>query len=201
MKVVLNRLIPMCTLCLLGSATAIAQQPHVHGAGKLFVGQENQTWELMFEIPAANAIGFEHLPTSDAETARIKTYINAVENNKALVIAEAGCRLRGAEHAIDEVFLSAVDEHHEHDHDHDKHAHHHQDKHEHHDHDGHEHHGEHYSVEFTLTFTCENATNEFVINVFDGAFGLNELNTEWFTESGQGATTLTPASRTLKFDN
>lgn len=227
----MKKLTSICTACLFVSGVVSAQQPHVHGEGKLLVGQEGQTWELMFEIPAANALGFEYLPTNDAEIAKIEAYIEAVQNNTGLVDAGDSCRLQGVEHTIGDVFFNELNEHghdehdhdehqhdeqnhdeHEHEHEHDEHEHsehdHNEHEHDEHDHDKHDHeahdykgHGAHYSVNFTLSFNCDNDSSEFIINVFDNAFDLNELNTEWFTEDGQGATTLTPSSRTLSFDN
>ena len=174
----------------------------------------------MFEIPAANALGFEYLPTNDAEIAKIEAYIEAVQNNTGLVDVGDSCRLQGVEHTIGDVFFNELNEHGHDEHDHDEHQHdeqnhdeHEHDEHSEHDHDEHEHdkhdheahdyegHGAHYSVNFTLSLNCDNDSSEFIINVFDNAFDLNELNTEWFTEGGQGATTLTPSSRTLSFDN
>ena len=89
----MKKLTSICTACLFVSGVVSAQQPHVHGKGKLLVGQEGQTWELMFEIPAANALGFEYLPTNDAEIAKIESYIEAVQNNTGLVDAGDSCRL------------------------------------------------------------------------------------------------------------
>ncbi|KUM37925.1 ZrgA family zinc uptake protein [Pseudomonas sp. EpS/L25] len=106
--------LPLLTLCL---AAALAQPAfahgtqddhdehehgslgaHVHGESHLDMAQTDTGLELQWRSPAADLVGFEHAPRSQAEKDAVAALRQALENPQALVKlpAAAECKLAEA---------------------------------------------------------------------------------------------------------
>ncbi|WP_414154694.1 DUF2796 domain-containing protein [Pseudomonas sp. BNK-43-a] len=106
---------------------------HEHGVARLNVGLDGNTLELALESPAMNLVGFEHMPGSDADKAKVEAVRKQLEQPLKLfgLASAAGCKedqqelespLFGDEPSAKD---DDGDDDHDHDHDHD-HAHEHQ---------------------------------------------------------------------------
>ena len=200
----------LSALSLAFSASVRAQQ-HVHDQGEVFISQDNNQWLVMFTLPAVNALGFEHAPETPKELTRVKQLVADIERATPILKVDEGCSLDIVEHNLADLIVEVEhtfehnghNEHgHKHDHDehnHDKHDHdkhdHDEHEHEHHDHDDHE--ESHLDVEMSFQYTCQSPQFSIDFAVFDSASGLETLDAQWITQTGQGAQTVTPNARTL----
>lgn len=184
---------------------------HSHGQAQLQVALEPPRVELMLVSPAANLVGFEHLPRSEAQRREIETVRDWLGSNP-LVESGQGCRLVNSE--VSDGFGEAGAEHGHHDHHADHHDHHdksgdgHQQdhhgdhhKHGHHDHhkshDGHGHHddhdhgkAEHREFRVAQQLECSGAMESFSTGLMQRFPGIEELQVEWLGPDGQGSARL-----------
>lgn len=67
---------------------------HEHGVARLNVGLDGNTLELALESPAMNLVGFEHMPGSDADKAKIEAVRKQLEQPLKLfgLASSAGCK-------------------------------------------------------------------------------------------------------------
>jgi len=107
---------------------------HEHGHAKLNIAISDDQVLAELISPAANIVGFEHAPESEADHEAIESAAETLRNGESLLVfsAAAGCQLTDAD------VESELLEHDEHHGDHAKHDDHHDDK-----HDGHKHEDEH----------------------------------------------------------
>lgn len=171
---------------------------HVHGIAALNLALEGQEVHVELDSPAANIVGFEHAPSSEADHAALDKAVATLKDGDRLFRfnAEAGCRMEKAN-----VASSLLDEEHgehagEHkgDHDHEK-----QDKH---DNDKHEHEGEtHSDIEAAYHFECDQPgkLTQLTVELFEAFPGTEELKVQYVIESKQGAAELTAADHVVKF--
>ena len=176
---------------------------HVHGIAALNLALEGQEVHVELDSPAANIVGFEHAPSSEADHAALDKAVATLRDGDRLFRfnAEAGCRMEKAN-----VASSLLDqEHGEHagehkgEHDHGK-----QDEHGHakHEHEEHEHEGEtHSDIEAAYHFECERPgkLTRLTVELFEAFPGTEKLNVQYVIESKQGAAELTPADHVVKF--
>ena len=175
---------------------------HVHGIAALNVALEGQEVHVELDSPAANIVGFEHAPSSEADHAALDKAFATLKDGDRLFRfnAEAGCRMEKAN-----VASSLLDEEHgehagEHkgDHDHEKQDEHGHDKHEH----EHEHEGEtHSDIEAAYHFECDQPgkLTQLTVALFEAFPGTEKLKVQYIIESKQGAADLTAAGHVLKF--
>lgn len=78
---------------------AHAAEPHVHGQATLDVAVEGQLLSIALASPLDNVFGFERLPRTDAERARVRQAIASLRDGAALFLPspEAGCRPEAAQ--------------------------------------------------------------------------------------------------------
>lgn len=71
---------------------------HVHGEGSLNLVQEGNAVLIELEVPAANIVGFEHDPRTDAQNAAVAEAVATLRNGSGLFAfpAAAKCRLAHA---------------------------------------------------------------------------------------------------------
>ncbi len=182
-------------------------EAHVHGIASLNLALEGQEVHVELDSPAANIVGFEHAPSSEADHAELDKAVATLKDAGQLFRfdSEAGCRLEKAE-----VASALLDEkHNEHadDHAHEKkEAHGHDDhKHEQHGHEEHgheEHEGEtHSDIEAVYHFVCDQPgeLTQLTVELFEAFPGMEELDVQYVTESKQGAAELTPSSHVVRF--
>lgn len=154
----------LITICLILLSTQVySQHAHVHGQGKVLIAQDGDDWQLQFVLPAADVLGFEHVPETMEQKQAVESLSGKVGNVPNLVSIDGNCTVANSDVSIPELFtdFSKVEkssglasakhdhdhdthdhDHHKHDHDHHKHDHdhdHHNDDHNHHKHD-HDHH-------------------------------------------------------------
>ncbi len=78
---------------------AHAAEPHVHGQATLDVAVEGQVLAIALASPLDNVFGFERLPRTDAERARVRQAIASLRDGAALFLPspDADCRLEAAQ--------------------------------------------------------------------------------------------------------
>ncbi|MGK7912792.1 MAG: DUF2796 domain-containing protein [Synechococcus sp.] len=188
---------------------------HVHGVVELNAAVEGSRFYVEMVSPAVNIVGFEHAPNTAEQEAAIDDAIEVLEAGDSLfgLPTAASCSLASA------VVESDIEASHEGEHDHehgDEHAEH-EDEHDHdhdhgdehaehegeHDHD-HEHgdeHAEDVHSEFSASyeFECGNpeALNQVEVALFDAFPGIEQIEVQALTDSGQVGADLTPADATL----
>ncbi|QUJ67771.1 DUF2796 domain-containing protein [Photobacterium sp. GJ3] len=186
-------------------------EAHVHGQVELNMAQDGDDLLLEITAPAADVIGFEHPPETDAEQKALKDAILKLNRPEALLTlnASAGCQMH--EHQISHTLSDHTekhehenhsdhdhDEHHDHDgHNHDEHAHEH---HDHDDHDQHEH-AEHGEFSLQYTYHCDNIDklNTLTLKWFSQFPATEKVQLQAITEKGQQAATLTASQAEFRF--
>ena len=176
---------------------------HVHGIAGLNLALEGEEVHVELDSPAANIVGFEHAPSSEADHAALDKAVATLKNGDRLFKfnSEAGCRMEKAE--ITSALLDDEHDDHGHEtkeaHEHDEHKH---EKHGHeeHGHDKHEEHaGEvHSDIDAEYHFECEQP-GKLTVELFEAFSGMEEINVQYVIESKQGAAELTPANHVVKF--
>ena len=173
---------------------------HVHGIAHLNVALEGKNLYMEFVSPAANIVGFEHAPKTQAERDAVEAARNTLKNAEAVfkLPPAAGARLVDADVAS----TAERDEHHDGEHAHDDEKHHDEaagKDHAHHDAD--EHKGEtHSDFKAVYRFSCQNPDKLDTIEVrlFEQFPGIEEIDVQILTETKQTAAELTP--RKAKFN-
>ncbi len=181
---------------------------HVHGIAALNLALEGQEVHIEFDSPAANIVGFEHAPSSEADHAALDKAVATLKDGDRLFRfnAEAGCRMEKADVTsalLDEEHDEHADKHSS-DHDHEKKDGHGHEKHEHeeHAHEGHEQEGEtHSDIEAAYHFECDQPgkLKNLTVELFEAFPGTEKLKVQYVIESKQGAADLTAAGHVVRF--
>jgi len=145
---------------------------HVHGIAALNLALEGQEVHIELDSPAANTVGFEHAPSSEADHSALDKAVATLKDGDRLFRfnAEAGCRMEKA--GVTSALLSG------------------------------EHEGEtHSDIEAAYHFECAQPGKLTQLNVelFEAFPGMEKLNVQYVVESKQGAAQLTPADHVVKF--
>lgn len=176
---------------------------HVHGIAALNLAVEGKDVHVELDSPAANIVGFEHAPASEADHAALDKAVATLKDGARLLRfnAEAACRMEQARlmsSLLDEGYGGHGDAHEGHD-DHKK-------QHEHghgrHGHDGHEHEREtHADIEAVYHFECDHPDEltGLTVALFEAFPGTERLNVQYVVENKQGAAVLTPANPVIRF--
>ncbi len=178
---------------------------HVHGIAHLNVALEGENLYMEFVSPAANIVGFEYSPKTQAERDAVESALNTLKNAKAVFKLPPAAGARLVEASV--VSEAEHDTHHDAEHGHDgedhhasEHGHegegHHEEKagkdHEHHGAD--EHKGEtHSDFKAVYRFSCQNPDKLAIIDVrlFELFPGIEEIEVQILTETKQTAMELT----------
>jgi hypothetical protein len=180
---------------------------HVHGIAALNLALEGKEVQVELDSPAANIVGFEHAPSSEADHAALDKAVATLKGGDQLFRfnPEAGCRMEKAE--VSSALLDEDHHGHGHDHghgekeahDHDEHQH---EKHGHEEHGHEEHEGEtHSDIGAVYHFECDRPgkLTQLTVELFEAFPGTEKLNVQYVIESKQGAAELTPADHVVKF--
>jgi hypothetical protein len=175
---------------------------HVHGIAALNLALEGNEVHVELDSPAANIVGFEHAPSSEADHAALDKAVAILKDGDRLFRfnAEAHCRMEQSN-----VTSSLLDEEHgehEGDHDHKKKEAQGHDEHQHEAHGHEEHEGEtHSDIDVVYHFECDQPGKlaQLTVELFEAFSGMAELNVQYVVESKQGAAKLTPADHVVKF--
>ena len=171
---------------------------HVHGIGELNLALEGREVHVELDSPAANIVGFEHAPSSEADHAALDKAVATLKNGDQLFRfnKEAGCRLEDVQ-----VASALIEEEHE------GHAKEDPDKHSHeekegHDHEQDEHEDEvHSDIEAAYHFKCTEPDKimQLSVEIFEAFPGTEKLKVQYVVESKQGAGELTATNHVVKF--
>ncbi|MCK7460175.1 ZrgA family zinc uptake protein [Idiomarina aminovorans] len=78
-----------------------AANAHVHGQGQIFISQEENRWQISLTLPAADMLGFEHTPETDAERGALKKVAERLENNSQIVELSGRCSVTKVKHNLE----------------------------------------------------------------------------------------------------
>ncbi len=167
---------------------------HVHGIAALNLALEGQEVHIELDSPAANIVGFEHAPSSEADHAALDKAVAALKNGDQLFRFnnEAGCRMEKAD-----VTSALLDEEragkHSEDRDHEE-----KGEHGHEEHEGEETHSD---IEAVYHFECDQPgkLTQLTVELFEAFPATEELNVQYVIESKQGAKELTAKDHVVKF--
>lgn len=209
-------------LLALGSPMVAGSEPgvHSHGTAQLQVAREGQTFDILFETPAYNLVGFEHAPKNTEQKQAVAKAEAWLSEMPLLGTGTAACEVTAASvsHGLGSASPASVraDEHeheessHPHDRDHDdqKHSdseHHYHGAAHHETHDEHEHgyeqaHGDeagatHSEFEVAQQLTCSGPepVQTLTSPLFERFNALEQLHVEWVSGGGQGSVRLKSA--------
>lgn len=152
---------------------------HVHGIAALNLALEGDEVHIELESPAANIVGFEHAPSSDADHAALDKAVAMLKDGGKLFEfnASAGCSLEKAH--IESALMAEEHEHEKHEHEEETHA----------------------DIEAVYHFECEKPgkLTQLTVELFEAFPGMEKLNVQYVTENKQGASVLTSSSHVIKF--
>ncbi|MDR2459413.1 MAG: DUF2796 domain-containing protein [Deltaproteobacteria bacterium] len=186
---------------------------HVHGVGNVNISIDDKTVDIDLSGPLANYISFEHVPSTDAEKAEMKSMVDKLSNPTALFTlpADWGCTPEApvieGENIPEDILghaHSVGDHGHDHGHD-DGHDHGHDDGHDHGHDDGHDHGegGEHSDVDVEISYNCTSIkadTGEIdAKGLFTSFSNLHELNVQLIRPGGQTGVQLEPDKSVIKW--
>lgn len=160
---------------------------HIHSEGQLLIAQDDNAWRFEFVLPAADMLGFEHAPQTQAEVDTVKRLIKDAERVTLFLVLPKQCKITQVTHQLRDKLTHLSDEPYEHDH-----TKHHQDEHEH-EHE-HEHSDKvsHTDVTIAYEMECRSPIKSADIQLFSLASSLTKLQVQWITDASQGALILTP---------
>lgn len=171
---------------------------HVHGIAALNLALEGQEVHIEFDSPAANIVGFENAPSSEADHAALDKAVATLKDGDRLFKfnADAGCQMEKVN-----VASQLLDEEHEGHTDEKPGEHPHEEK-QGHDHEQHEDEDEaHSDIEAAYHFECDEPgkLTQLTVELFEAFPGTEKLKVQYVIESKQGAADLTAADHVLKF--
>lgn len=154
-------------------------KPHVHGESRINLALEGNILEIEFESPAHDIVGFESMPKTAEQRAKVEAAMAALKKGETLfrLSPDAGCKLRDAEV---ETPLAESD---------------HKDEHK------HEEEEEHSEFHAHYRFHCAQPTRLKGVEVllFDAFPTMREVEVGAILPGGQRATTLKPRSNRFDF--
>ena len=166
-----------------------ASKAHVHGHGSLLIALEGNNLQLVFDLPAADIVGFEHAAITSEHKAKLGAVEQMLSSSDAAFSIEGGqCRVVNQD--IDLPHHSRHDDHHEEEPEpHHKEA----------DNDEQDHHESHADVSLRYQLTCKSSPIGLTVSLFNNAPSLGEINAQWITDSSQGQQDLSLSTRSLRW--
>jgi hypothetical protein len=167
---------------------------HVHGIATLNLALEGREVHIEFDSPAANIVGFEHAPSSQADLATLNKAVAMLKDGDRLFRfnAAAGCEMEQA--TVTSALLDEQGKMHSGDHDHEK-------KHGHAEEEHADHGATHADIEAAYHFECKrpDKLTQLSVELFEAFPGTGKLNVQYIIENKQGAAELTPAGHVIRF--
>ncbi len=166
---------------------------HEHGHGVLEVVTEGAELVIALRIPAVNAVGFEHAPSTEQQHRRIEEKIARFRLGERLFVASgaADCRLVSADAELAGMPVEHGEAHDDGEHEKDAHS-----------SEAHDKHAKetHFELHAEYRFRCASPARleAIEVGVFDVLDGVEEIEARVVTETFQGAADLTARSATLK---
>ena len=173
---------------------------HVHGEAELMLAYEGGQLQMLLHSPAGNIVGFEHRVSSSEEQAALDVARSVLNTPEKLFVFDAPCIL--VEQNINVSALESLGPIHD---DHKKQQdHHHEDEHSHaseHEYkEGRDHESEHTEILAEYTFKCSGPVSGIRVELLNRFPGIEQLNFQWVTESGQGASELGQSNISVVLD-
>ena len=162
---------------------------HLHGTGRLNLALDGRAIYVELESPAANIVGFEHTPASEAEHSAVDDAVAVLKDGDRLFRFNetAGCRLQDAK-----IASALIRTHHE--------------RHEHADAEAHEHNGEHegeghadFVASYHFECTRPERLEQLTIDVFSAFVGTQRLKVQFVLDDRQGAAELNASDHVVNF--
>ena len=158
--------------------------PHVHGQGQLSIAMEAEQVQLQLSMPAGDVVGFEHAPTNETERSQIlKTETQLKDTAQLFVFDGTQCQISQVSidmAGVDSAANGLVKDGHSHDHDKKS---------------------QHTNILADYIFDCSNvnALSGLVVNVFDAFPAITNINAQWISGRGQGASDVSAQARQVRF--
>ena len=169
---------------------------HVHGVSELTIMTEDHALEIQFKSPAMNLVDFEHQATSSKDLKAVEKAASTLRQHDSLLsMSDANCKLTNTSVDLSKIVDT---EHHDNDHDNSPN----EDEHAHNNNKDHDDHDEYHSeIMVTYKYHCEDSTSlpSITVNLFEFFTGIEEINTMWVNQTGQGAITLRHNNRIINF--
>ncbi|WP_339724577.1 DUF2796 domain-containing protein [uncultured Paraglaciecola sp.] len=165
MNKVWTRLFLMFLISIGFSANA---QQHTHGQGQLLISQEGNEWHMQLILPAADTLGFEHVPETKAQKSKYETLAKKLQRNAAVIEVDGQCALIKAAHTL--VNQDGDERHKNHKHNNEQ---------------------NHHDVEVEYQFKCKAAITRVYVKIFETMPSLHAIELQWLLENSQGMYTLT----------
>lgn len=181
-------------------ASTASLDAHEHGVASLNLVVDGGQLMIELDSPAANIVGFEHMPGSAEDFAALADARKQLLRADALfaITDAAGCALEEAEAKSPLFEADAQATEHEHEHEHEKHDH----AEQHHDHEEHhaEHAGAHSDIEASFHYDCANpdAIEQIEVKLFEVFPRTEKLLLQAITPRGQQGGELTPAQNIIR---
>jgi len=164
-------------------------EAHVHGVSELMIVAEGSELEIQFKSPAMNLVGFEHKAKSSKDIATVEKAASTLRQHDALfLMSDTNCKQMNTSVDLSKIIDA---DHHDNDHkDNSK-----DDEHESHA----EHDGNHSEIMVTYHYHCQESSSlpSITVNLFEFFTGIEEINTMWVNQTGQGAITLRHNNRII----
>lgn len=150
---------------------------HIHGIARLNLALDGDQMHVELNSPAANVLGFEHAPSSDADHAALDQAFAALKDGAHLFgfNSDAGCTMEDVKIATPLM----------------------QDEHGIHEHEGETHAG----IEAVYRFACTNpdGLEQLTVELFEIFPGTEHLKVQFVVGDHQGAAELTPTRSAVTF--
>ncbi len=175
---------------------------HQHGVAQLNLAVSGTAVEIELETPAANIVGFEHQPTSEADHHAVEEAVAVLKKGETLFrfSPAASCQLVSSN--IESPLMVDSDEMEHNDHDHEAHHEEHQETDDEHDED-HEREQDETHSEFHAHyhFNCPQADqlNQLQVDLFDAFPATLHLNVQYLFNEKQGAVEMEADQRKIRF--
>ncbi len=169
-------------------------EAHVHGLSELMIVAEGNALEIQLISPAINLLGFEHKASTSKDIMIVeKTALRLSQHDALFLISDADCTLINKSidlsKIIDTDITKKTQQHESND-----------DEHKH-DHDVYEQDKVHINIVANYKYRCKNSASlsSITVTLFELFPGIHEIRAMWVDQTLQGAITLTPNHRVIKF--
>ena len=165
---------------------------HVHGLSELTIAMEGKSLEIQLTSPAMNLVGFEHKASDAKDIAAVENAASLLREHDSQFLLSGG-RCVHVKTSIDISGLIASDDH---DHTHQTKSNGHK-----HAHDDHIQNDSHSEIVANYQYSCENTASlpSMTVALFESFPGIHRIHVMWVKQTQQGAATLTPKNRIIKF--
>ncbi|MEC7453321.1 MAG: DUF2796 domain-containing protein [Pseudomonadota bacterium] len=150
---------------------AVHAAPHTHGEGKLQILQAGSEWQFVLQLPAADVLGFEYVPSTASEKKRYKETQKVFQRFDDIFTLSNTCEL------LDTTLESPWEVANEH--------------------EGHAHRNTHSDFRVAYLLSCQGPVKRIEMTGFPHWPSLQHVNAIWVTNKGQGALEITPSQPTL----